>query len=87
MTGGNRWRMRVALDVGQWMKLAPLQADVLEWVLPRHRILAKTSGTRLPQKPTEGPRSLLGGAVHGDRPWRRFLLDAAKVGMRAKALP
>jgi hypothetical protein len=47
MTGGNRWRMRVALDVGQWMKLAPLQADVLEWVLPRHRILAKTSCTRL----------------------------------------
>jgi hypothetical protein len=23
--------MRVALDVGKWMKLAPLQADVLEW--------------------------------------------------------
>jgi hypothetical protein len=27
------------------MTLAPLQADVLEWVLPRHRILSKTSGT------------------------------------------
>jgi len=32
------------------MTLAPLQADVLEWVLPRHRIWSKTSGTRLSRR-------------------------------------
>jgi hypothetical protein len=52
MTVSNRWRLRLALDV-KWMTLAPLQADVLEWVLPRHR-LSKTSGTRLSQSRLKG---------------------------------
>jgi hypothetical protein len=54
MTVGNGWRLRVVLDVGWWMTLAPLQADVLEWVLPHHRILSKTSDIRLSQSRLKG---------------------------------
>jgi hypothetical protein len=36
--------------------LAPLQADVLEWVLPRHRILVQDLRHPAFTKPTERPR-------------------------------
>jgi len=71
MTVGNRCRLRLALDVGQWMTLAPLQADVLEWVPSVPSNFVQDLRHPALRKPTERARSLLGGAVQCEQSWRR----------------